>query len=103
VHNIALIYKNGSNSHYCPANSCVYSTGIELFVLEIDEVNKPIHYTTHPSGIDCIDVTEHMNFCLGNAIKYIWRVDSKGDSTQNLEKAIWYLKREILRRNNIQD
>lgn len=63
-----------------------------------DPVNRPKHYTAHPSGVDCIQITEHMNFCLGNAVKYIWRADLKGESIQDLEKAIWYIKREIERR-----
>ena len=60
-----------------------------------DPVNHPGHYTKHPSGIECIQVTEHMNFCLGNAMKYIWRAGLKGDARQDLEKAKWYLDREI--------
>ncbi|MAQ19388.1 MAG: hypothetical protein CMN30_31890 [Sandaracinus sp.] len=66
----------------------------------LSEVNHPAHYTKHPSGVECIDITEHMNFCLGNAIKYIWRADLKGRSTEDLCKAIWYLNRELDRRNN---
>jgi len=62
-------------------------------------VNHPPHYTAHPSGIECIQITEHMNFCLGNAVKYIFRADLKGSPIEDLEKAIWYLKREIERRN----
>lgn len=61
-------------------------------------VNRPAHYTSHPSGIECIEVTKHMNFCLGNAVKYIWRVDQKGNAIQDLEKAIEYLRIEIDRR-----
>ena len=52
-----------------------------------DAVNHPKHYTDHPSGIECIQVTEHMGFCLGNAIKYIWRADLKNDAIEDLEKA----------------
>ena len=63
-----------------------------------DLVNKPKHYTSHPSGLECIQVTEHMNFNLGNAIKYIWRVDHKG-GIEDLRKAAWYLQREIEKRN----
>lgn len=63
-----------------------------------DNVNHPKHYTAHPSGVECIDITEHLNFCLGNAIKYIWRVDEKGDALENLRKAKWYLEREIHKR-----
>lgn len=63
----------------------------------VDMVNHPPHYTGHPSGIECIQVTEYFNFCLGNAIKYIWRADLK-DGTEALKKARWYLDREIERR-----
>lgn len=60
-----------------------------------DPVNHPPHYNAHPSGVECIKITEHMNFCLGNAIKYIWRADQKGRAIEDLKKAVWYLKREI--------
>lgn len=63
-----------------------------------DNVNHPKHYTTHPSGVECIQVTEHMSFCLGNVIKYIWRADEKGASIEDLKKARWYLDREIEKR-----
>jgi hypothetical protein len=63
-----------------------------------DNVNHPPHYTKHPSGVECIQVTEHMNFCIGNAIKYLWRADLK-NGKEDLEKAIWYIKREIERRH----
>lgn len=62
-----------------------------------DAVNHPQHYTSHPSGTECIAITEHMNFCKGNAVKYIWRAGEKGDEAQDLEKAVWYLQREIAR------
>ena len=63
-----------------------------------DPVNHPHHYTDRPSGVECITVTEHMGFCLGNAVKYIWRADLKNDAIEDLEKARWYLDREIARR-----
>jgi hypothetical protein len=63
-----------------------------------DMVNSPPHYTAHPSGVECIDITEHMNFCLGNSVKYLWRADLKGNATEDLEKAKWYIEREIARR-----
>ena len=53
-----------------------------------DAVNHPKHYTGHPSGIECIQVTEHMGFNLGNALKYIWRCDLKGSGSQDLEFSI---------------
>jgi len=63
-----------------------------------DRINHPPHYTAHPSGVECIQVTEHMGFNLGNAVKYIWRCDLKADAIEDLEKAIWYIRREIERR-----
>ena len=60
-----------------------------------DMVNQPPHYTSHPSGVECIQITEHMNFCLGNALKYIWRAGLKDNDIQDLEKAIFYLTREL--------
>lgn len=62
-----------------------------------DAVEHPKHYTQHPSGVECIQITEHMNFCRGNAIKYIWRAGDKDDELQDLRKAKWYLEREIAR------
>jgi len=61
-------------------------------------VHHPRHYNKHPSGVECITVVEHMNFNLGNAVKYIWRADEKGGAIQDLEKALWYIQREIHRR-----
>lgn len=64
-----------------------------------DLVNHPPHYTQHPSGVECIRITEHMGFCLGNAVKYIWRADLKANAIEDLKKARWYLDREIERRS----
>lgn len=63
-----------------------------------DNVNHPPHYNAHPSGIECITVAEHMGFNLGNALKYIWRADLKGDAIEDLKKAGWYIDREIQKR-----
>lgn len=63
-----------------------------------DPVSNPAHYTAHPSGVECIQITEHMGFNLGNALKYIWRADLKGAALQDLEKARWYVDREIAKR-----
>jgi len=63
-----------------------------------DPVNHPSHYTGHPSGIECIQITEHMGFNLGNAIKYVWRADLKNDALEDLRKAAWYISREIQKR-----
>lgn len=64
-----------------------------------DSVNHPSHYTSHPSGIECIQITEHFSFCVGNAIKYLWRADLK-NGIEDLEKAKWYIEREIKRRKS---
>jgi hypothetical protein len=63
-----------------------------------DMVNHPPHYTSHPSGVECIQITEHMGFNLGNALKYIWRADLKGSAVEDLEKAIFYINRELEKR-----
>jgi len=66
-----------------------------------DPVNHPAHYTSHPSGVECIEVTRWMNFNLGNAIKYIWRAGNKGNALEDLKKARWYLDDEIKRREDL--
>lgn len=67
-------------------------------ILDIDEkVNHPPHYTHLP--VEAIDITEHFNFCMGNALKYIIRADHKGNAIEDLKKAAWYINREIERRN----
>lgn len=61
-----------------------------------ENVNHPEHYN-QIKGIECIDVAEHFNFNLGNALKYIWRARSKGNLLEDLRKARWYIEREIER------
>jgi hypothetical protein len=61
-----------------------------------DNVNHPKHYNSHPSGVECITVAEHMPFNVGNAIKYLWRADHK-NGLEDLRKAAWYVNREIER------
>jgi len=65
-----------------------------------DKINHPFHYTSHPSGVECIQITEHFSFNIGNAIKYLWRADEKGAPLDDLKKAGWYIEREITRRIN---
>lgn len=69
-----------------------------------DPVNHPAHYTSGEAKcklceepIECIDVTQHMGFCLGNAVKYIWRAGLKHEdkTIQDLEKAMWYIRKHI--------
>jgi hypothetical protein len=61
------------------------------------EVDHPAHYTNHPSGVECIAITEHMTFNLGNAVKYIWRAGLKDSEkhVEDLRKAAFYVIREI--------
>jgi len=65
----------------------------------LTRVQHPIHYTSHPSGVECIQITEHMGFNMGNALKYIWRADLKNDAIEDLQKAKWYIEREIALRS----
>lgn len=95
---------NKCGSKYCTRNPtkelfCDICSGV---LKSHDPVSHPSHYTSHPSGVECIQITRHMNFCLGNAVKYIWRAGLKGDEIEDLKKAAWYLNDEIERRNNAQ-
>ena len=64
-----------------------------------DNVNHPKHYTSHPSGIECIEITEHYCFTIGNAIKYLWRAGIKNEGStneiQDVQKAIWYVSKHL--------
>ena len=66
-----------------------------------DPVNHPPHYTNGAARcecgkvIECVQVTRHMGFCLGNAVKYVWRAEHKGARLEDLKKARWYLDHEI--------
>ena len=64
-----------------------------------DMIHHPPHYGAHPSGVECITITEHYNFNVGNAIKYLWRAGLKDgtDPVEDLRKAEWYVNREIER------
>lgn len=69
----------------------------------MDRVDHPIHYTSHPSGVECIDIAKHHDFCVGNAIKYLWRaglkteqgLDMKAKQAEDLRKAIWYISKKL--------
>jgi hypothetical protein len=63
----------------------------------IDNINNPQHYTSHPSGIECVDIAKHHCFCIGNVFKYIWRAGLKDSTTEieDLKKAVWYLNKKI--------
>ena len=60
-------------------------------------IDHPDYYNWIP-GIECIDVIEHMTYNIGNAVKYLWRHGRKGsDTLADLQKAKWYIEREISR------
>ena len=63
-----------------------------------DPIN-PSHYQSHPSGVECITITEHLGFLDGNAVKYIWRAPNRPleQRLTDLKKARWYVDREIAR------
>lgn len=63
-------------------------------------VSHPVHYTSHPSGVECITITRHMGFNIGNVVKYCWRAGLKENTgdIEDLEKALWYLQDEIRER-----
>jgi hypothetical protein len=65
----------------------------------LDMVNHPKHYTSDPSGVECIEITRHRNFNIGNAFKYLWRAGLKDDrkTVEDLKKAIFYISDEINR------
>ena len=58
-----------------------------------DPVNRPAHY--QGKGLEAIQVIEdwELGYHLGNAVKYILRAGKKGDRKQDLEKALWYVRR----------
>ncbi|WP_286888645.1 DUF3310 domain-containing protein [Thalassospira sp.] len=76
----------------------LWRTEMAHSVKDHDPVNHPSHYTSHPSGVECIQITQHMGFNLGNALKYIWRCDLKLDAIEDLKKARFYINQEIAMR-----
>ena len=65
----------------------------------VDKVNHPPHYKV--GGIETIDFIEakKLNYNLGNVVKYLTRADHKGNRDEDLQKALWYLNREISKLN----
>lgn len=61
-----------------------------------EKVDHPRHYNQHPSGIECIELIEHLPANLANAVKYIWRCGLKQSETplRDLKSALWYTERE---------
>lgn len=61
-----------------------------------DPIN-PKHYKSHPSGVEAVTISEHFMGNVSKAIDYIWRHEHKGNPIEDLEKARWFLDREIAR------
>lgn len=92
---IMCMDENG-NCQKCRAElSGKFADGKSLMV-GADMVNNPPHYKD-ASGIECIEVTQHMRFCEGNSFKYVYRAGSKGNLIEDLKKAAWYAERSWTR------
>ena len=96
---------DGKSINYKLVEQCKPKDMEQKEEVNTDNVNHPKHYTSHPSGIECIEITRHHNFDIGNAIKYLWRAGLKSEEgmedsdkqAEDLNKAIWYIKDEIKR------
>ena len=94
--------KCGGGGPFCKSTPCdcsCHGHGIEKARVDLrspkETVDHPPHYQKHPSGLEAIDVCEGLSFCLGNAVKYLWRAGKKGPALEDLQKARWYLERWI--------
>lgn len=93
-------YSNPADAWPKPATTGEKIADAIVDAIQHDAVNHPRHYTSHPSKIECITITEHYNFCVGNAIKYLWRAGLKdaeisSKEIEDCKKAIWYIQRQI--------
>jgi hypothetical protein len=74
---------------------------VKVHAPDDDKINHPSHYNSGNARcscgrrIECIDITRHLNFNIGNAIKYLWRAEHKGARLEDLKKAAWYINDEI--------
>lgn len=104
VYEVNRLLKNKDKiSNYINDNFVEYMNNSNKENTSIDNVNHPQHYTSHPSGIECIEITRHYCFSIGNAIKYLWRAGLKKDASltdnqkeiEDLKKSIWYINDRI--------
>lgn len=104
VYEVNRMLKNKDKiSNYINDNFVEYMNNSNKENTSIDNVNHPQHYTSHPSGIECIEITRHYCFSIGNAIKYLWRAGLKKDASltdnqkeiEDLKKSIWYINDRI--------
>lgn len=91
----------GRLAAWADGDATVYATPIDREALAFDPVTRPRHYNVDPSGVECIQITRHRNFNVGNAIKYLWRAGLKGKRSEteveDLRKAVFYIQDEITR------
>ncbi len=100
----AAAYKDDAVYAYATADYTAFDTKeqvdklLELLSLDVEKesINHPGHYNNVP-GVECIDAVAGMDFCSGNAIKYIWRHMDKENPVEDLKKAIWYIEERIKR------
>jgi Protein of unknwon function (DUF3310) len=97
---IFLEVKEGFSAFKFECAWCGHKFSSKFPSSEDEKVNHPSHY--QGKGIECIDVIEafKLSFNLGNTIKYVLRAGKKGDLVEDLEKAKWYLQREINRKKD---
>lgn len=79
---------------------CVYQEPISVFLANFEPVQKnstgminhPLHYKD-ASGIECIEVTQHMGFCEGSSFHYVYQAGSNASLIEDLKTAAWYAER----------
>lgn len=66
-----------------------------------NSIDHPAHYANRNLGYECIDLACHQSFCVGNAIKYLWRYKDKENPVEDLKKARWYATRASQRQEQV--
>lgn len=98
IHCGHMYYRHGLRETFC--ENC--DEILEVKKVEQDMVNHPPHYKD-ASGIECIEVTKHMQFCGGNCFKYLYRAGKKGSMIEDLKKAAWYAERAWIMNEVVSD
>ena len=71
------------------------TTGTGMGEIDDNDAINPNHYKSHPSGIQCIEISKHLSGCLAQAFQYVWRCGKKDDPIQELKKALWFIDAEL--------
>lgn len=96
------IFEDEEPKRDCKAWACEFEPPKDHLLKMPEIINHPEHYTSHPSGVECITIAQHENFCVGSALKYLWRRNLKGRQIEDLKKAIRYIEYEIERLEGMQ-